>query len=71
MPIPVTKDDAPDPGEHCCFCYRLTRFWYEPKDVAVCQSCADTHEPSEVPTKAIWCDAVVEKFPHLRGGLWF
>ena len=67
MPIPLTEDDLPDPGENCCFCFKLTRFWYQPKDVAVCPSCASDHTPDDVPSKMMWCDAVAQKFPHLRG----
>lgn len=58
MCIEITREpmmfrDAPN--EQCCFCWRPTQFWHTPKDVAVCPSCAQTHEPEEVPDKKTWC----------------
>lgn len=44
--------------EPCCFCFTFTNFWYRPKDVAVCKSCAIEKKPSEVPSKKMWCAAV-------------
>jgi hypothetical protein len=59
MAIKVTHDGIPEIGERCAFCRRLTHYWFEPKDVAVCQPCAATCEEADVPTKAEWlaeCD---------------
>lgn len=59
--IPLTREDddvwpAPAyPLEHCCFCGSRTRFWYTPKDVAVCPDCAQSHDASDVPSKEEWC----------------
>jgi hypothetical protein len=60
MAIEVVHDNEPRwwPAEHCCFCFEPTRFWYTAKDVAVCEPCAGTHVPEDVPSKAIWCEAV-------------
>ena len=59
--IPLTPDPAdfpPNlPPEHCCFCAGKTKLWYAPKDVAVCQICAEIRSPSEVPTKEEWCNS--------------
>ena len=46
------------PAEACAFCGRPTRYWHTPADVAVCKPCAETHDESEVPTKAEWLAAV-------------
>jgi hypothetical protein len=65
--IKVTEepDEDWDVRENCCFCFGATRFWYEPKDVAVCPACAEGRAPEEVPSKENWCNAVTEKFyPH-------
>lgn len=43
--------------EHCCFCGRPTRMWFQPRDVAVCVSCAEVRSPDEVPTKEEWCES--------------
>ena len=58
MPIPIERE----PGfpswfetEHCCFCGAKTVHWHTPKDVAVCEPCAEIHEPVDVPSKAEWC----------------
>lgn len=60
--IPLTPDpvDMPRsmPDEPCCFCGKGARTWYEPRDVAVCETCAETRDPSEVPSKTAWCAAV-------------
>jgi hypothetical protein len=45
-----------DPAERCAFCRSKTRFWFAPKDVAVCQECALTRAESEVPSKRAWID---------------
>lgn len=54
----VVHDGFSDGGEHCCFCHRITHFWYEPKDVAVCPSCAATRLVRNVPNKEDWCASV-------------
>jgi hypothetical protein len=61
MAIKVTHDGESTwfPRENCAFCRRPTNFWFEPKDVAVCEPCAATHDETDVPTKAEWlaeCD---------------
>jgi hypothetical protein len=61
MAIEVTHDGEPAwwVREHCAFCRRPTNYWFMPKDVAVCQPCATTHDEADVPTKAEWladCD---------------
>ncbi len=66
MAITVTRDPDGGPGECCFHCFSPTTFWYEPKDVACCPSCAKTVEPADVPTKAAWCRAVLAKYPRLR-----
>jgi len=42
------------PYEDCCFCQKPTNLWFTPKDVAVCRSCGDDHEPEDVPSKEEW-----------------
>lgn len=56
-PLPRVRDpDAGAPGgcrELCAICRRnFTFMWYEPKDVPVCDTCAPTTRPEDVPTKA-------------------
>lgn len=60
IPLVPDPDSMPKsmPPEPCCFCGEGARTWYKPKDVAVCTFCAETRDPSEVPTKTEWCDAV-------------
>jgi hypothetical protein len=50
--------------ELCCFCWKPTPFWARAEevdenghanDVACCPPCAETHEPSELPSKEAWC----------------
>lgn len=57
--ISVIHDNEPKwmPAESCAFCKAPTRYWFSPKDVAVCQSCAEKHEACEVPTKREWLNA--------------
>lgn len=64
--IRLTPDDIGPPYEHCCFCFRPSKYWYAPKDVAVCTECAETRSPADVPSKEDWCAAVVERYPELR-----
>lgn len=57
--IRLTKEPEMGPAvEPCCFCGRLTKMWYAPKDVAVCKRCGRTHKPQQVPDKEVWCAAV-------------
>lgn len=60
--IPVERE--PDefrllPLEYCCFCFSPTPFWYTPKDVAVCPSCAETKTPDQVPSKSDWSKSCI------------
>ena len=68
MAIELTHDNFPpsEPPEHCCFCYCRTRTWYAPKDVAVCFQCAEFMSPEDVPSKAKWCEAVAQRYPHVN-----
>jgi hypothetical protein len=68
MTIKIVRDDSTEPSdwEHCCFCFKPSKHWYQPKDVAVCEACAATRRPSEVPTKAVWCAEVIRRHPHLN-----
>lgn len=56
--ITVVKDEAVADNilgeERCCFCRDLTWFWYREADVAVCQKCARTANPEDVPNKQTW-----------------
>lgn len=48
---------SPEANEDCCFCWKPTLFWVAPvtgDSVAVCESCAATHELKDVPTKQQW-----------------
>lgn len=69
MAIEIVEEPCLDlrEREHCCFCFRTTVYWHAPKDVAVCPTCAEVHDESEVPSKKDWCASVVAKFPHIRG----
>lgn len=49
------KLGIPETFEKCCFCWKSTRFWYAPKDVAVCELCASASDPDDVPDKETWC----------------
>jgi len=42
------------PAEKCSLCSAQTRYWYQPNDVAVCQSCAEKACDSDIPTKREW-----------------
>ena len=49
------KHDGEDIAlERCCFCRKLTNYWYAAKDVACCEVCAKTADAADVPTKKIW-----------------
>jgi hypothetical protein len=57
MAVEITREPEDSPIwslEHCCFCASRTRFWHTPKDVPVCQPCAEIREASEVPSKQEW-----------------
>lgn len=51
-------DEFGPPLEPCAICYERTKFWYEPKDVAVCKKCAEVVTPDQIPSKERWCAAV-------------
>lgn len=63
--IEVTHDKEPSwaPKELCAFCHRPTRYWYTPKDVAVCAACAETHSVEDVPSKRDWLVSNGAKLP--------
>ena len=48
------KDMGGPPYEHCFKCNKPTPYWYEPNDVALCQSCAETVTNKDIPTKKEW-----------------
>lgn len=50
-------------GESCAFCRRSTFFWYKPKDVAVCQPCAETVSSEDVPSKREWLNSLGDNLP--------
>lgn len=56
MGVEVFHDGEPKwwPAEECCLCSAKTRFWYLPNDVALCETCAATHDDSRIPTKREW-----------------
>ena len=50
--------DGEAPGalrENCCICRTKTNYWYEPKDIALCEHCAKTTKRAALPTKEEWC----------------
>lgn len=63
--IKVVKDDAGpfEPKESCALCTNPTDYWYEPRDVAVCQECARTASVADVPTKREWLIANGDTLP--------
>lgn len=64
MAIEVTQEPpSSEPSERCCFCWQRTRFWYEPKDVAVCPICAEASNPDDVPAKVAWCEEHARRYP--------
>ena len=52
--IHVTRDPDDVAIERCCNCRRKTAFWYTPKDVACCQTCASELCHDDVPSKDEW-----------------
>lgn|GEM_PF-3090729 len=54
--VDVTHDGTPKwwPAENCCVCRTPTRFWFTPRDVALCPPCAETATESSLPTKTEW-----------------
>lgn len=50
-------------AELCCRCWRPTRFWYAPRDVALCPQCALTTSRDEVPPKPVWCAQAATRLP--------
>lgn len=62
MSVRVTHE-PPDayPGawvlERCCVCRKQTRYWFTPKDIALCLDCAETATPESLPTKDEWFDS--------------
>lgn len=40
--------------ERCCICDSKTKFWYEPNDVALCPTCAESAEAAALPSKPNW-----------------
>jgi hypothetical protein len=59
MSITVVHDGTgpDDVRERCAFCRAKTRYWFAPKDVAVCPTCAEIKTASQVPTKRDWVAA--------------
>lgn len=56
--LKVTPEpDGLEGMEHCCLCRVPTRFWYKPKDVALCVDCAKTATVAKLPSKSAWCTA--------------
>jgi hypothetical protein len=41
-------------SENCCICREPTYFWYRPKDVALCKSCAKKVDADDLPDKIDW-----------------
>lgn len=68
MPFKVIHDGTGrfDPPENCAFCRTPTRFWYRPRDVAVCAECAKKRKVSEVPTKREWIESERRIMAELR-----
>jgi hypothetical protein len=55
MTVTITADKGIWAGlEPCACCGKLTATWYEPKDVALCNECAESVEDHDIPTKEQW-----------------
>jgi hypothetical protein len=64
--IKVTKEPSifrKCPMENCFKCGNKTDYWYVPKDVACCQSCASEVKVKDVPSKAEWMKRERAKLP--------
>jgi len=49
--IPVEREpDGLEPRECCVFCDSPTRYWYIPKNMPVCKTCAGNHKDFQVPS---------------------
>lgn len=57
-PLPIVHDGSQpnQPRERCCMCREFTSYWYTPKDVALCPSCAEKTLLRELPSKREWCE---------------
>lgn len=68
--VKVTKEpeEFGPPLEPCSICYERTKFWYVPKDVALCQRCAKTAKPDDIPSKERWCANVEQLICFDSGG---
>ena len=64
MSIKVVSDRC-GAVDRCCFCWKPSSYWYLRRDVVVCPTCAKTHRVSEVPSKQVWCEETLRRYPHL------
>lgn len=61
MSIPI-EPDPERPVERCCFCRATATHWTVLPDrkpggqVGICEPCAETRDPADVPTKDEWFD---------------
>lgn len=51
------QESTSEPAEHCAFCKAPTHYWYVPKDVAVCPTCAEVRNADDVPCKRDWINS--------------
>ena len=60
------KDLGP-PFERCSVCHTRTDTWYEPKDVPLCEGCAELVNHDDVPNKERWLQQQdsLDRFEHL------
>lgn len=58
LELPLTHDGSTPNQlrERCCMCREFTPYWYAPKDVALCPSCAEKTLLSSLPSKREWCE---------------
>lgn len=47
-----------DHNEACAVCFKLTRRWFELKDVALCFNCSYYAPGEAIPSKREWCELV-------------
>lgn len=54
--VVLEPDEFPKhwPQEMCALCHKKTKYWYRPKDVAVCPECALNASADDVPVKQAW-----------------